>query len=611
MPVWWTEGEPKADALAKLGLIATTAGSVTSDEGTDLSPLAKRSIIIWPDNDAPGKEHAARVAEKLRALGCTVETVDVAALGLAPKGDVVNWLAAHPGARADDVDALPKLRRKDVEVGGWIEPLPLVSDQEATPYPLDALPGGIGAAVREVVGFVQCPEALAACSALTALSTVVQGLVNVRRAEKLEGPVSLYLMVIAESGERKSTVDEHFVRPILEWELQKAEDFKSPLAENKAEMRAWEAKREAVLHVIKSAHQKGESTQVAEDNLKELEKAKPRELRVPRLKYGDITPEKLGECLALAWPSGAVISAEAGIVLGSHALQSDSQMRSLALLNSLWSGESFQSDRRTQTSYALHEARLTMGLQAQPGVVRQFFEATKGLARGSGFAARFLIAWPTSTQGTRLFRDPPESWPRLSAFRRRISALVDMPFGFDEHGILKLTTLDLTPGARTAWIQFHDEVEQELRPGGDMAETRDVASKAADNAARLAALFHVYEHGPTGKIEVDAMQSACKLAAWHLYEARRFLNELVLPVHVVHAAKLDQWLRRYCAEKGKPSVLRSEVQRLGPSPMRDGPTLDKAIAALTEVYRVRMRGNGREKWLDINPRLLGDAHGAA
>jgi len=39
-PCWFVEGESCADALAKLGVLATTAGSATSDEHADFSPLA-------------------------------------------------------------------------------------------------------------------------------------------------------------------------------------------------------------------------------------------------------------------------------------------------------------------------------------------------------------------------------------------------------------------------------------------------------------------------------------------------------------------------------------------------------------------------------------------
>jgi putative DNA primase/helicase len=151
----------------------------------------------------------------------------------------------------------------------------------------------------------------------------------------------------------------------------------------------------------------------------------------------------------------------------------ESIMRSLALLNALWDGTRHKIGRRTSESYVLQGVRLTMGLAVQPDTVRAFFENSKGLARGSGFAARFLIAWPESTQGTRLFRAPPHAWPHLSAFHRRIRALLDQAPNINSRGELELPMLDLSSQAIAAWIHFHDDVERELKPGGDMANTRD------------------------------------------------------------------------------------------------------------------------------------------
>ena len=101
--VWIVEGEACADALAKAGKVATTSGSASSASGADWTPLQGRSVRLWPDHDEPGRKYADAVEPALRALGCTVERVDVAALGLIAGGDVVDWLGAGGG----DLDALP------------------------------------------------------------------------------------------------------------------------------------------------------------------------------------------------------------------------------------------------------------------------------------------------------------------------------------------------------------------------------------------------------------------------------------------------------------------------------------------------------------------------
>lgn len=65
------EGEKCADALIEQGMTATTAmlGANAPIEKTDWSPLKGKHVIIWPDNDEPGKQYAEKVVKKLTFLG--------------------------------------------------------------------------------------------------------------------------------------------------------------------------------------------------------------------------------------------------------------------------------------------------------------------------------------------------------------------------------------------------------------------------------------------------------------------------------------------------------------------------------------------------------------
>ena len=108
--VWIVEGEQKADALKKLGLVAGTSGGSTTADGVDWKPLTGRTVMIWPDNDDPGKTYAGSVANILLGMGCAVSCVDVDKLGLGDGEDVMQWFEAHPGATAHDIETLPALR---------------------------------------------------------------------------------------------------------------------------------------------------------------------------------------------------------------------------------------------------------------------------------------------------------------------------------------------------------------------------------------------------------------------------------------------------------------------------------------------------------------------
>ena len=484
----------------------------------------------------------------------------------------------------------------------WREPQPLTTKVETVPYPVDALPVALRAAVEEVTSFVKAPVALVAFSALAALSLAAQAHMDVKRADKLQGPTGLFLLTIADSGERKSTCDGFFTKAIRDFEEIQREQAKPALKDYRAAMEAWEAKYSGIKDKIRRLARDNKPTEPLEGILRDLEHSKPEPPKVPRLLYADVTPEALAYALAKNWPSGGVVSAEAGIVFGAHGMGKESVMRNLALLNVLWDGGTVSIDRRTVESFVVRTARLTMALQIQEATLRAFFDKTGTLARGTGFLPRFLISWPESTQGSRFFTEPPEHWPALAAFNQRLSAILNEPVPVDDHGELSPELSPLTPEAKAAWVAYHDAVEEELSCGGELYDVRDVASKSADNAARLAALFQVFEFGKAGAVREECFRSASRIAAWHLHEARRFFGELGLPTALVHATRLDRWIMEYCLRERINAISTREVQRLGP--IREKETLVTALQELTEMDRVRVIQEGKRKMIQVNPALL-------
>jgi len=490
----------------------------------------------------------------------------------------------------------------------WPEPIPLVPEESPIPYPVGRFPLVLREALTEVVAYVQCPPGIAAASALGVLSMAAQGLVNVRRDPGLEGPVSLYLLAVAESGERKSTVDGLFAKPIHDWEKERFEATKAERAEASAALEEWKAKRDGLVASIRNrSHKPDKARDVDVDGLalRELEANKPEPARIPRLIHNDATSEALSYGLATGWPSGGLLSSEAGVVFGSHSMGREHQMKCLSLFNVLWDGASHNVDRRTSESFRLQNVRFSISLAIQPETLRQFFDASRGLPRGSGFLARFLIAAPHSTQGTRRYKSAPDSWPALSRFHRRIAELLERLLRFAEGGGVEVETLTLSLKAREIWVQFHDRTEHELRPDGEFEALRDVASKAADNAARMAALFHVLEHGPSGEVGTDHMEAATVIVGWHLLEARRFLGELATPPTLADAMQLWRWIRGRCAME----LPVRDVLRFGPNRLRNRKTVEAAIVELESAGYVRRQSIGAKRLLVINPGLKEQING--
>jgi len=601
--VYFVEGEQKARLLNARDILATTTGGATSLDA-DISPLASRTVVIWPDQDEAGEKWATELSGKLIAMNCKVRLVDVGKLSLPPKGDCIEWLKAFAKqygrkATATDVRALAMVEAKLLTLP---EPQPLTIKVKPEPYPIDALPEIIQDAVAEVATFVQAPLPLVASSALTAISITSQALADVQRDEILFGPIGLFLLGIADSGERKTQADKMFAKPIQDYQDEQSEAGKILWATYKANLEAWEAKRGGIKDAIRQRTKGNKSTADLEERLRELEKEKPEPPRVPKLIREDATPEGLAKKLQNEWPSAGVVSNEAGIVFGAHGMSKESIMRNLALLNKLWDGGRYQSDRGDEErSRDVRGARLTMGLMIQEATLRSFFDQSKGLARGSGFLARFLVSWPDSTMGTRFYTPPIEGSPALSKFNQRITEILNQPVPINENGILTPPILVLTTEAKSAWIDFHDAIEIQLSNGGELYDVRDVASKAADNAVRMAALFQLFE-GSSSAVGIDAFESASLIVAWHLNEARRFFGELALPVELADAARLDSWLIEYCKREQTHFVGKNHTRQHGP--LRNGAALDSAIRELSDLDRAQLSKDQKHLTIKVNPALL-------
>lgn len=90
--VFVAEGEKDVDNLASLGLTATCnhGGAGKWREHHSKYFPAGASVVILPDNDQPGRDHAEQVKAQLAARGCNVKVLNLP--GLTDKGDVSDWI---------------------------------------------------------------------------------------------------------------------------------------------------------------------------------------------------------------------------------------------------------------------------------------------------------------------------------------------------------------------------------------------------------------------------------------------------------------------------------------------------------------------------------------
>jgi putative DNA primase/helicase len=101
--VFVVEGEKDADRLASLGLFATcNPGGAGKWQSSFSQFFQGRDIVILPDNDDAGRDHAQSIATNLATVAARVRIPELP--GLPPKGDVSDWLAA--GGSRDELERL-------------------------------------------------------------------------------------------------------------------------------------------------------------------------------------------------------------------------------------------------------------------------------------------------------------------------------------------------------------------------------------------------------------------------------------------------------------------------------------------------------------------------
>jgi hypothetical protein len=76
------------------------AGASALIEKTDWTPLAGKTVVIWPDNDAVGLKMVERVRPVLEGIGCTVKVVQI------PETKPLKWDADDAIKEGEDVNAI-------------------------------------------------------------------------------------------------------------------------------------------------------------------------------------------------------------------------------------------------------------------------------------------------------------------------------------------------------------------------------------------------------------------------------------------------------------------------------------------------------------------------
>jgi hypothetical protein len=117
-PVFIVEGEKDVETLREWGLIATSNFGGAGKWGRECAVhFARRNVIVIPDKDPVGREHAADVVQSVFAKAASVKVLELP--GLPEKGDVSDWLDA--GGTAEELLRLAEAAPLVTDAGAWAQ----------------------------------------------------------------------------------------------------------------------------------------------------------------------------------------------------------------------------------------------------------------------------------------------------------------------------------------------------------------------------------------------------------------------------------------------------------------------------------------------------------
>jgi hypothetical protein len=452
-------------------------------------------------------------------------------------------------------------------------PQPLLREiPPGAPYPTEVL-GPLRPAVEAVQGATQAPVAIPAASALAVASLAVQGHADV---ESLGGPrpLSLYLLTVARSGERKTSCDAPLLAELRAYEREQARAHRDAFASWQNAHALWAGERSRILGEAKA--NKGEGRTAAQADLEALgpEPAMP---PLPDRTVTEPTFEGLTRLFAHGQPSLGLFSDEGGQFLGGHGMNADNRQKTLAALNDLWQGNPIRRTRAGDGHVTLHGRRLALHIMAQP-VVAQGFMADP-LAEGTGFLARCLIAEPPSAIGSRFHANARPDPAALAAFGARLREILEVPLPMcEETRELRPRLLPLSAKARELLVRFADVVEAAQAPGGDFAHITAAGSKAAEQACRIAGVLCLWRDLNAEEVDLDAMEWGIRLAEYYLGEAARLADAAAVTGEIDRAERLRRWLLDTWPHA---EILPSEVVRHAPiRALRESPAARAALGIL-------------------------------
>lgn len=480
-------------------------------------------------------------------------------------------------------------------------PAPSMPGALSTPdVPADLLPGVWGQMAQAVSESTQTPAVMSVLCALGVLGALLQNRYIVDTGGHRE-VLAFWTISVSASGTRKSSVMGAFTEPALDWEKVLADRMRRQIARNEA-VRSTTLKRIEALKQQAGKADEGELKRLRDD-IEALELSMPDEIRPPLLFTEDVTPETLQRLLAENGGRMSILSDEPGIFRILGGLYGGGGGASLEVFLKSYTGSALKVARASRTVFVVCPC-LSMALMIQPDLLAEL--AGSNQFRGSGLMARLWYGVPESNVGRRDVRQRRRVSPELrDAYGAAVFALME-GYPAEDADARRPRVLTLSAAAEELWLDFSQEVEDQLIEGGALDAVRDWGSKLPGAVARVAALLELAATGLRAEeVSHAAMDRAIRLARLMVPHTRAAFGLLGADVVEADANDLLSWVRANRLEE----FTTREAMLAKSSRFKTAAKLTKAVDKLKQLdcvrsYQRKNEGARPSTVIQVNPACL-------
>jgi len=436
----------------------------------------------------------------------------------------------------------------------------LEAEKDSKAFPFEALPKTLSSFGAEFSKNLQVADSIVGTNLISIASLLTQDKANIHIGYR-KIPINLFTLIVADSGERKTTVDRILLEGIREKEKR---DFNE-------------------LGLDSSIN--------------------------PKILMQEPTMEGIATQFESGRNSLGLFSDEGAKMIGGYSM--GKQMSTAGHLSNLWDGNPIERTRfqkkpvrgPAHISPTLFNKRLSACLMVQRPVFHRVWK--NSFLQEQGLLARFLICQPLPLAGT-----------RIHSIGEKNTELEYFKFAFDERVFELLEELDLPkeraqfygecPPMRKLilsdeslemYIEFCNEVERDLGVGGIYHPIKAFAAKIAEQSLRIAGVFTLFENSCAAVIDQGMYEKGITISRWYLQEVVRISKNGVVEDVSRHQQEVLNILKSRAAKGKKGLSIRDIIHRCVTPQIRN---TRRALSILETLEKHNLVFLKEGKWIYSN-----------